>query len=29
MKFSRWYVALVIFLLGVIGAFIFLTETFK
>jgi hypothetical protein len=29
MKFSRWYVALIVFLLGIIATFIYLTETFK
>ena len=29
MNFSRWYVALMAFLVGVIATFIYLTETFK
>ncbi|MEY2940975.1 MAG: hypothetical protein RJA67_660 [Bacteroidota bacterium] len=29
MKFSRWYIALIAFLLGVIATFMYLTETFK
>jgi hypothetical protein len=29
MNFSRWYVALIVFLLGIIATFIYLTETFK
>ena len=29
MKFSRWYIALLAFLIGVIATFIYLTETFK
>ena len=29
MNFSRWYVALMVFLLGIIATFIYLTETFK
>lgn len=29
MKFSRWYVALMAFLIGIIVVFIYLTETFK
>ena len=29
MKFSRWYIALLAFLIGVIVTFIYLTETFK
>jgi hypothetical protein len=29
MKFSRWYIALIAFLMGIIMTFIYLTETFK
>lgn len=29
MKFSRWYVALMAFLIGIIVVFIYLTEIFK